>query len=210
MNGRHVHDVKALQTTLFLIAFVILGTQTVRHIYVKWIEPRSSVLDAYGESVDSAIASAATLEELVALYDSAHRAVEQFKGDSSYQAMEPMDRHDDERIRTKSELREEILAWEARTKNIFELRFFWSLGFMGVVLGVLGRLKANAWMGMAAIIAGFSEMIYWTSPLNRYRAGPEFERLLTEKLVLSLVAWMLLIGLWLMLARRERQPTHPG
>ena len=46
---------KALQTTLFLIAFVVLGTQTVRHIYVKWIEPTRSVLEAYGEPVDSAI-----------------------------------------------------------------------------------------------------------------------------------------------------------
>lgn len=196
---------KALQTTLFLIAFVILGTQTVRHIYVKWIEPRSSVLDAYGEAVDSAISSARTLEELVALYDSAHRAVEEFEEDSANRAIPPFERQQDERYETKSQLREEIRAWEARTKNIFELRFFWALGFIGVLLGVLGRLKANAWMGMAAIVAGFSEMIYWTSPLNRYRAGPEFERLLTEKLVLSVLAWVLLVVLWLLLEKRSPQ-----
>jgi hypothetical protein len=34
---------KRLQTTLFVLAFIIIGTQSFRHVYVKWIEPRSSV-----------------------------------------------------------------------------------------------------------------------------------------------------------------------
>ena len=198
---------KALQTTLFLIGFVILGTQTVRHIYVKWIEPRSSVLDAYREPVDTAIETAVTLEQLVALYDSAHKAVLEFERDSANRAIPPFERRQGEPYTTREQLRQEIEAREGRTKNLFELRFFWTLGFISVVLGVLGRLKANAWLGMAAIIAGFSEMIYWTSPLHRYHGGPEFERLLTEKLLLSLVAWSLLVGLWLMLARREKGQT---
>ena len=202
---------KALQTTLFLIAFVVLGTQTVRHIYVKWIEPRSSVLDAYDEPVDSAIAKAETLEELVALYDSAHREMKELERkdlerDSASHGVRDFNRPRDPRYRTESELREEIEAWEARTKNIFELRFFWALGLVGVVLGVLGLLKANAWLGMAGIMAGFSEMIYWTSPLHRYRGGAEFERLLTEKLWLSLIAWLLLVGLWLLLEKRRKEP----
>ena len=59
--------------------------------------------------------------------------------------------------------------------------------------------KQNAWLGMAAIIAGFSEMAYWTSPLNRhFGAVPEFEQLLSHKLVFSLISWGLLVALWLL------------
>ena len=67
---------KRLQITLFVIAFVILGTQSFRHLYVKWIEPRSSVLDSFRVPVDTAIASATSLGELVAMYEQAHSAVQ--------------------------------------------------------------------------------------------------------------------------------------
>lgn len=53
---------------------------------------------------------------------------------------------------------------------------------------------------MASIIAGFSEMAYWTSPLARaFGALPEFERLLATKLLLSVVSWALLVALWLLM-----------
>jgi branched-subunit amino acid ABC-type transport system permease component len=58
---------------------------------------------------------------------------------------------------------------------------------------------------MAAVIAGFSEMAFWTSPLVRLPgAGTEFERLLNNRLVLSLVAWVLLLGIWLLLERTRK------
>ncbi len=36
--------------TLFLIAIFISSTQTFRHIYVSWIHPKSSVLDAFNDN----------------------------------------------------------------------------------------------------------------------------------------------------------------
>jgi len=190
---------KALQTTLFVIAFVVLGTQSVRHAYVKWIEPRTSVLHAYRDPVDTAIASATTLQDLVTLYERARNDVRQYERKASNPEVPLHERHSTEPYATESKLREEIENWEARTKNIFELRFFWGLGLLSVGLGVLSRWKWNAWLGMAAIISGFSEMAYWTSPLFRYRTVPEFERLLGDKLVLSFISWGLLVTLWLLI-----------
>jgi len=190
---------KRLQTTLFVIAFVVIGTQSFRHIYVKWIEPRSSVLDAYREPVDTAIASAGSLQELVAMYERAHNLVQQYESKPANPTVRLHERQQTEPYASEMKLRREIEAWESRTRNIFELRFFWGLGFLSVLLGIWSYTKWNAWLGMAAIIAGFSEMAYWTSPLMRsFGAVPEFERLLGNKLVLSLITWGFLVTLWLL------------
>ena len=200
---------KHLQTTLFVIAFAILSTQSFRHVYVKWIEPRSSVLDAYREAVDTAIASAASLDELVALYQRAHALVEEADKDTATSEETRFERHSKEPYTTEAKLRDEVQGWESRTKQLFELRFFWSLGLLGVLLGIWCYKRANPWLGMAGIITGFSEMAYWTSPLARsWGAAPEFERLLSHKLVLSLLTWALLVTLWLALDKwgKTRSP----
>ena len=190
---------KRLQITLFVIAFVILGTQSFRHLYVKWIEPRSSVLDSYREPVDTAIASTTSLDELVAIYEQEHSAVQEYESNPDNPIIPSRERGQTEPYESQWKIERAIRQWEGRTKGIFELRFFWVCGLLSILLGVLCHKKWNAWLGMAAIIAGFSEMAYWTSPLTRSFGGmPEFERLLTNKLLLSFVSWGLLVTLWLL------------
>jgi hypothetical protein len=46
---------RALQTTLFIIALVVLSTQTFRHIHVKFFQPKHSALDKYNEKVEQDI-----------------------------------------------------------------------------------------------------------------------------------------------------------
>ncbi len=201
---------RKLQTTLFVISFVILGTQLFRHVYVRWIEPRSSVLDAFREPVDTAIASAASLEELVAMYQRAHDLVRQYESKPTNTEVPFHERRETEPYASELKLQQEIETWEARTRNIFELRFFWAFGFLSVLLGVWCHMRWNAWLGMAAIIAGFSEMAYWTSPMNRsFGAMPEFERLLSNKLFLSFVSWSLLVALWLLVDKWGRARGRP-
>ena len=190
---------KNLQITLFVIAFAILGTQSFRHVYVKWIEPRSSALDQFRDAVDTAIAAVATLDELVTLYEQAHTAVQQYESKPGNPEILLHERRETEPYASELKLEQQIQEWEARTKGIFQLRFFWSIGLFSVVLGIWSHKQWNAWLGMAAIIAGFSEMAYWTSPLARsFGAMPEFERLLTNKLALSFISWALLVTLWVL------------
>ncbi len=63
---------------------------------------------------------------------------------------------------------------------------------------------------MVAIIADFSEMAYWTSPLTRsFGAMTEFERLLTNKLLLSLISWGLLVTLWVLVDKWGKARATP-
>lgn len=51
----------ALKTAILLLALLALTTQAVRHIYVRYIEPRTSVLDRFDETAaKKAIQSAAS------------------------------------------------------------------------------------------------------------------------------------------------------
>ena len=66
---------KALRVTLFLIAMTVLVAQTFRDVYVRWMEPRGSVLDRFSTKTEQDISSARSLDQLVALYAAAHQRV---------------------------------------------------------------------------------------------------------------------------------------
>jgi hypothetical protein len=67
---------KALKITVFLLAVLVLTTQFARHIYVRYLEARGSVLDRYEQTeTRKAIKGAASLDELVSRYDAAKNAL---------------------------------------------------------------------------------------------------------------------------------------
>ena len=90
-------------------------------------------------------------------------------------------------------LREAIVEWESKWKEIHALRFYWLLGFAFFLLGIVIYQKRSRWFGLALLIAAFSEFIYWTSP-TFIGATREFDRLLVNKLVLSAVSFALLLA----------------
>ena len=181
---------KALQRTLAILACVFLVVQTVRHAYVLWLEPRKSVLDKYDRPLKDEIAAAASVDELVARYDPVRKDVDRIKAER--RAADPKAHFEDEQeaepFRSEASLREAISSWEERAKEIQSLRFYWSVGLFLAVLGVGLYLRANRWVGMTLVIAGFSEIVYWTSPTFLFSATREFDRLLVNKLVLSVVS----------------------
>ena len=63
---------RALRIVVLVLAMLVLATQAVRHFYVRFIEPRTSVLDKYDQTeTQKAIKSAGSLDELLTKYDPA-------------------------------------------------------------------------------------------------------------------------------------------
>ncbi len=195
---------RSLQITLFILGMITIGTQTFRHVYIKWIEPTGSVLDEYREPVEEEIALSEDLDELLALYDEAHNRV-QAAGTDVTQPENPFQRSMREPYRSEQRIRRAIEQWEAQSKRVFELYFYWMLGLASITGGLVAYTRINRWLGMVGIITGFTEMAWWTSPLLR-TFGPQgqFERLLSAKLVLSLISAGLLVALWLLMEKRRR------
>src|SRR5262245_21260027 len=113
-----------LQKTLFIIALLTLLAQTVRHVYVKWVEPMSSVVDTYESPTQGEIKHASSLGDLVKGYDEARKRIPEDENPAEYSATISRQKAEAET------LREAIRAWEYQTRQISELPFFWGCGLV--------------------------------------------------------------------------------
>jgi hypothetical protein len=199
---------RGLQTTMFVLLFLVVSTQTLRHVYVKWIEPTGSVLDKFHEPVKADIAASRDLDDLERLYAKAREAQETYEKDRELNDTEPARSTVRDAHREADELRGAILRLEEQERDLFQLRFYWACGLLGVLLGLLAYARLNPWVGVAGVIAGFVEMAVWTSPLWR-SSGPQhrFDALLLTKLVLSAITFVLLLAVWLWSERIHRRAT---
>jgi len=184
---------ESLKKTLFIIAVVSVTGYTVRHIYLKWVEPHSSVLDKYDKPITSEIKNAKSLKQLEELYAESHRKVLAADAADTTKAVQPYQRFDKEPYKTETELRNAIEQWESKSQEIFQIRFYWTIGFLLVIVGFGLYKKVNPWLGITALIIGFGEQVYWSSPTFLGGRGLEYDRLLDNKLVLSLATLALLI-----------------
>lgn len=193
---------KAFQTVMFVIAMVLATTQTMRHIYVKWIAPGDSVLDQFQSEVESDIAAARELDDLVLLYADARAAVEAYEANPDNPEVEPHRMRTTEPYESEAKLKDAIERRERWQRKVGEVWFFWIAGAIGIAIGAFVFRAVNAWLGMSGVLVGYSEMLFWTSPLlHRRFAGDEFETLLSIKLLLSAITLVSLIVLWLLKAR---------
>ena len=202
---------KPLRITLFVIAFVLLASQTFRHAYVRWIETRTSVLDKYDSETGEKIGSARSLSDLEAAYDAAYK--EKKKEEEAAKKEQDENPDSDWRLRNsrvdaeskEMELRQAIQEWESQTKEIRELHHFWTIGLVALVVGLVVYSRVERWTGFALVILAFCEMVWATCPGFRNLAGaqPEFDRLLLHKFVFSLLSFVLLIATWMVLRRIE-------
>lgn len=203
-----------LLKTLGIIALVVLTAQTIRHGYLLWFEPRGSVLDKYDQPMKDEISAATSLAELVAKYEPVRRQVDQIKAErkSSPRDEEPpylLDTLSEEPFRSEHSLRQAIQEWEAKAKELHSLRFYWFVGLGLLVAGVVIFRWGNRWAGLALEIAAFSEFIYWTSPTFFGGGGQEFQKLLLNKLVYSLLSLALLVAVaWVQRAFGDGQPPR--
>jgi len=190
---------KATERVFAILAVLVLLTQTVRHAYLLWFEPRVSVLDRYDHPLGNRIASANSLAELVRLYDPVKREVDRLRAAEARDHQTTSAASEDlEPFRSERDLRQAIQAWEGKNKEIRSLRFYWTAGFLVLCLGFILRRWGNRWAGLTLEIAAFAEFIYWTSPSFFGENVREFDRLLTQKLLFSIVSVVLLVGVIMM------------
>jgi hypothetical protein len=186
---------KALQRTLAIVASLFLVVQTVRHAYILWFEPRTSLLDKYDQPLKGEIAAAASVDDLVRRYEPFRKEADRIKAER--RASDPMAKFEGdeatEPFKSEESLGAAIRSWEERAKEMHALRFYWSVGLFLAACGVVGYLRVNRWLGVTLLIVGFSEIIYVTTPtFIGASATQEFDRLLANKLVLSLASLVLL------------------
>ena len=184
---------KTFQHVLFLIAFLFIDIYTTRHIYQRWLAPKASVLDEFRTETETVIDSASELQQLLARYRPAREAVRQLERQNLGRSPDEWQFENQEPFKTEATLRNAIEQWEGKQRELFETRIYWTFGLIATVLGLIIHRKASHWLGLALMITGFAEMIWWCSPSWISQASAETERLLTNKLVLSVATLLLLL-----------------
>src|SRR5262245_26128286 len=111
-----------LQKVLFVIALLLFSTQTVRHIYVRCLEPTGSVLDRFEPPVNEDIKKANSLDELIPLYEVSYHQVEAANASAREMVDSnglPINKEETEPYKTEKLLKEAIQDWENKSKELY-------------------------------------------------------------------------------------------
>lgn len=195
---------RTFQAIFGMFALLIVASQTYRHVYVRWIEPRESVLDQFDQTKQD-ISAAKTIDELLALYRPVREKVREadakiyeHDGDSKIRYQRELE----EPYKSETQLRSAIHEWEDHHRKLVELHFFWWAGFMTVCGGFLTFSLGRRWLGLSAFVLGYLEMIWATCPSFPTFGYPlEFEQLLTFKVCYSMISLILLFVGWRIAAK---------
>ena len=202
---------RVLQIALAIIACLILSVQTVRHGYLLWFQPRTSVLDKYDKPLNSEIALATSVDELLRKYQPFRAEVDKIK--ATHRADDPkstyQDESDTEPFKSEQALRQAIVDWEEKSKEIHALKFYWFVGLLFVTTGLFIYKRKNPWLGLVGLIIGFSEFVYWTSPSFMGESTREYDRLLMNKFTFSFLS-ILVLGVVLISIRafQDKNSVH--
>jgi hypothetical protein len=196
---------RGLRLTIFILVFLSLTAELIRHSYVRWIENHTSVLDKYDE-VDKEIKEATSIAALEKRY------AEELEKQNAAKEHQPSAQFNRESPPV-SKLRQAIADWERRENEIRELRYSWAGGLACLLLALVCHWRGQQWVSVTLQIAGFAEMTWWTSPsLGLVGAAHEYTRLLDNKITFTVLAFALLLVFWFTgvlgpEAKRHRPPT---
>lgn len=204
---------KGLQKTWFIILVSVLCLQGIRHVhnyiyrYDESDVPKSvQLFETPGEAVDQDVSTTELMTEYEALRSELLALNEQYRAEG---------RSEDERFRLRQEnaelySRQQALSSELRQREMMseKLRDTWVFYIAGLVLVMLGALlyaRGARWLGVALVIPGLLEMTWWSAPtFSMGGAQLEYQALLLNKIVLTIIALAIVIGLW----SRVRREWH--
>jgi hypothetical protein len=200
---------KTFERVLFITALLLLNTFAARHAYRLWIEPRGSVLDEFQKPVDQTIKRAKSISDLVTEYRKAKKAADILEKEHENDNEDAWKRSDI--LNNERQLLAAITDWETKKKEVYEMRVYWCFGLLSIILGTVIHLYRSKWLGLGLLATGFSEMIYWTCPSWRGGAELEYERLLLNKLLFSVIAIGILFAVgWLLTLIKDDHATNPN
>ena len=197
---------RGLQITALIIFGCMFSTQAIRHVHLYTIGFEESIL-APAESfyqMKEAVRMEESTDELLAEYEATNARIEELRRD------EPAG--DQYTLRQKHLdlfARNDAVASELRQRENMkrEIRDIWIFSCAGIVLIGIGALcywRGYEWTGMSLILPGFLELMWWSAPsFTIGGAVQEFEILLANKIILTLISFVLLYALWFV-ARRRR------
>jgi len=203
---------KGLQITLLILFGCAFSTQAIRHAHVYTIGYEESVLapvEAFYEMQEQVRLEAST-DELMAEYETTQEEIEQL-----HNSVPKTDQYTLRQQHLELFARNDALASELRQREAVEreIRDTWIFSVAGLILIAVGSLayaRDYQWVGMSLILPGFLELLWWSAPsFTLGGAVREYDILLINKIILTLISFVLMYTLWFFSQRkRARQGTE--
>lgn len=200
---------KATVIVMLIVGISALTAQTLRHAYLRWIQPQDSALEKYNPSFKDKIKKAASIEALDKEYAKAQEEVKKAEEEIKI-SNRKVNRVTEEPFKTERELKTAIQNWERRSEEIRKTRFFWTCGLVIAIAGSVLFVKWT-WFGLSFVIAGLTQMIWWVSPSFSFNeASAEYHRMLENKFFLSLITLVFVFVLWFLFCKfkMEKKPSE--
>lgn len=159
---------KIFQAIIALLAVAFLGAQTLRHIYVLFVESNVSVLDKYDPSRDK-IDAAKSLDELAQLYETTRKETLVHKAATPRIPEESVHNYEwrldeNESFKSLHLIRQAIEEYELHQRQLAELHFFAIAGGLVLLVGAVVYYRVEKWAGTSICLLGLIELDWATSP----------------------------------------------
>ena len=199
---------KALQVTFLLILGCLFSTQAIRHVHVYTIGFEESIVDpaAAFYEVTEQVRMEESTEELLAEYESTSEQIEELRKAGAVEDQFSLRQGNMELFARHDALASELRQRENVTREIRDLWIFSIAGLVLIGIGSILYTRGLEWTGMSLILPGFLELSWWSAPsFTLGGAVREYDVLLMNKIVLTIVAFVLLYSLWFFAQRRRRR-----
>ena len=199
---------KAFQTTLLILFAAVLTTQAIRHVHLYVIgyeEPYAVTAQGFPQEQERL---EEPTDDLMAELEDTRRQIDELKKEDPSKQPYVLQQEHPELFARNSALAMEL---NERQRINSEIRDLWIFSVAGLILLASGaRLYSvgREWVGMSLIVPGFLELMWWSSPsFTMGGAVQEFDVLLINKIILTIVSIVLLYLFWSAARRRDAMPS---
>ena len=204
---------KGLQVTFLIIFSCALSTQAIRHVHQYIYGTEESIIASAEEffEMKEEIKLEASTDELLAEYEASQKEIGQLRESDTTKKQFQLRQENVELFARSDALRTELQQRELMARELRDIWIFSIAGFILIGLGSLLYSRGYGWVGMSLILPGFLELIFWSSPsFSLGGALQEYELLLVNKIILTIIAFVLLFGLWFVSRRKWKKLEGNG
>ncbi|MDH3621610.1 MAG: hypothetical protein OER91_11995 [Gammaproteobacteria bacterium] len=204
---------KGLQATFLLILGCILCTQAIRHVHVYSIGFEESIVETAAAfyEVKEQVRMEESTEELLSEYESTSARIEELRKSESTEDQFSVRQKNLELFARNDALASELRLRESVTREIRDLWIFATAGLFLIGVGSTLYARGFDWAGMSLILPGFLELSWWSAPsFTLGGAVREYDVLLMNKIILTIIAFVLLYTLWFLAQRLRRRAVGKG
>jgi len=199
---------KNLQITFLIIFGCFLSMQAIRHVHIYAFGFEESILAPASAFYDmkEEVRLEASTKELLDEYNAGYKEIQELRKANPNTELFAMRQAHAKLFARNDALASELRQRQAKSRELRDIWLFSGAGLVLIGLGSVLYVRGYEWTGMSLMVPGFLELVWWSAPsFTLGGAVREHDLLLFNKIILTIIAFVLLYSLWLIAQRRRKK-----